>query len=245
MIHIGCCGWSSFDAKREIGEGWKDAYASKLQAYASIFDVVEVDSTFYKLPRLDTFISWANEPKRVNPKFELVAKAPQEITHTYKFGEEAEPYLKEFAKYVRQARVKKVLFQTASSLPYMSSQKESIEHFMSVAKERLKGVSLIWEARGKWIEEGLKEVENICRSFGIVLASDPFRFMPKLEQEFYYFRLHGFGKGMMYSYNFSKEELKRLIGIVKPIGDEKDAYIMFNNTYMCENAIELRKMLGV
>ncbi len=49
-----------------------------LSVYARAFDSVEVDSTFYAIPALTTFQSWA---ERTPPGFAFALKLPQEITH--------------------------------------------------------------------------------------------------------------------------------------------------------------------
>ena len=50
VVRIGTCGYGSYDAP----EGWKDEYESKLQAFPHEFDLLEVQKTFYDLPRVST-----------------------------------------------------------------------------------------------------------------------------------------------------------------------------------------------
>ena len=76
-IHVGTMGWSY--------DFWKGSfYPEKLQSsefltyYSSKFDTVEVDSTFYRIPREQTVSSW----KEQTPKgFVFSPKFPQVITH--------------------------------------------------------------------------------------------------------------------------------------------------------------------
>src|SRR3990172_10418245 len=76
-IHVGTMGWSY--------HFWKGSfYPEKLQAseflayYSSKFDTVEVDSTFYRIPKEQTVLSW----KEQTPKeFVFSLKFPQVITH--------------------------------------------------------------------------------------------------------------------------------------------------------------------
>jgi uncharacterized protein YecE (DUF72 family) len=56
-IHVGCCGWSYLNEK-EFGDLLARNYTSKLQAYAQLFDCVEVNSTFYRIPRVSTAEKW-------------------------------------------------------------------------------------------------------------------------------------------------------------------------------------------
>src|SRR5580658_10188404 len=76
-IHIGT---SAFTAK-----GWESAFypagmrpADYLTYYATKFNTVEVDSTFYRAPSVATVNGWA---RKVPDGFLLAAKIPQTITH--------------------------------------------------------------------------------------------------------------------------------------------------------------------
>jgi len=83
-VHIGCCGWSYLE-EREFAAQIKRKYSTKLQAYAQLFDAVEINSTFYRLPRVSTAQKWRDEAGAVNSKFEFTVKAYQGITHIHRF----------------------------------------------------------------------------------------------------------------------------------------------------------------
>ncbi len=82
---VGCCGWG-YLREKEFSKFLKQKYTSKLQAYAQLFRSVEVNSTFYRIPKLATAEKWRKEADEVNPKFEFTAKASQIITHIDRFG---------------------------------------------------------------------------------------------------------------------------------------------------------------
>lgn len=76
-IRIGCCGWSYDDwlgvfypAGTKFGE-----YLSK---YSERYDVVEVDSTFYRTPSLKMVEGWYS---KTPDEFRFSLKLPQVITH--------------------------------------------------------------------------------------------------------------------------------------------------------------------
>src|ERR1700692_4470808 len=76
-LHLGT---SAFTAA-----GWPGAFYPKglpereyLTYYASKFDTVEVDSTFYRTPALTTVKGWYS---KTPPGFVFAAKIPQTITH--------------------------------------------------------------------------------------------------------------------------------------------------------------------
>jgi uncharacterized protein YecE (DUF72 family) len=64
-----------------------------LTAYARIFETVEVDSTFYAVPSVQTVDGWNRRTPR---KFSFSLKLPQEITHQYALRRGSEATLAEF-----------------------------------------------------------------------------------------------------------------------------------------------------
>lgn len=75
-IRIGCSGWSYASWKRELYEGVPQRLW--LEQYARRFDTVEVNSTFYRLPSLETVAAWE---RAVPPGFLFAVKASRYLTH--------------------------------------------------------------------------------------------------------------------------------------------------------------------
>jgi uncharacterized protein YecE (DUF72 family) len=75
-VRVGCSGWNY--------PSWKDElYEAKpqrlwLQRYAQVFDTVEVNSTFYRLPLRSSVARWVDETP---PRFSLAVKASRYLTH--------------------------------------------------------------------------------------------------------------------------------------------------------------------
>ena len=76
-VRIGVCSW----ADKGLLERWYprgvSSAAARLGYYAARFDVVEVDSPFYRLPAPETAAKWA---ERTPPEFTFHAKASGEMT---------------------------------------------------------------------------------------------------------------------------------------------------------------------
>ena len=77
QYYIGCSGWSY--------SAWQGPFypsdiddSSWLSYYASVFDYVEIDSSFYKTPNVFTVKNWFNKTPQ---KFRFTAKFPKVITH--------------------------------------------------------------------------------------------------------------------------------------------------------------------
>jgi uncharacterized protein YecE (DUF72 family) len=76
-VLVGTSGYSYKEWKGSFYPG--DLPAAKMLAfYASHFDTVEINNTFYRMPEAKTVAKWAGE---VPEKFVFVLKAPQRITH--------------------------------------------------------------------------------------------------------------------------------------------------------------------
>jgi uncharacterized protein YecE (DUF72 family) len=75
--YLGCSGWSY--------DGWKGPFYSEdldnkywLSYYSQIFDFVEIDSTFYRIPSTFMVNNWS---KRTPDNFRFAVKFPKVITH--------------------------------------------------------------------------------------------------------------------------------------------------------------------
>lgn len=93
-VLVGTCGYSRYDP----GEGWKERYESKLQAYSDAFRAVELNRTFYELPMVETAERWRRETvegfesknqegtlvESPEEAFEFAVKAWQAMTHPWR-----------------------------------------------------------------------------------------------------------------------------------------------------------------
>ena len=222
-MNVGTCGWSYYPERGD-----------KLLNYASVFNVVEVNSTFYRLPRLSTAERWLKKSRSVNEDFEFTVKVFQGITHRDKFSSHKSlAYFEEVKKIAKALEAKWLIFQTPKSFkPTDENIKKLSRFFNAIDREDFK---IGFEVR--WVDEWKKEiVKPLFKELDIVHVVDPLR-----QNSFYgkphYYRLHGFGKPMMYNYTFSDEELRRVCTKVK-----KGDYVMFNNYTMYEDA---KRFIGI
>ncbi len=236
MLKVGTCGWSSFPAKDVFGGDWKKKFNSKLQAYASKFDVVEINSTFYKLPMTRTAIRWREEANEVDKNFEFTVKAPRQITHEDRFStKKSREYWEKTVEISEILETKVILIQTPASFKPSKESTERISKFLEFATSHWKGM-IAWEPRGEWLNKK-QEVERVVSEFGLIHCVDPFRTKSVSEGRIYW-RLHGMGKPSMYKYKFSDEELEWLADKVSG----KSGYIFFNNIWMGQDAL---RFLGI
>ena len=86
-VHVGCSGWTY---KSWRGRYYPDAVPTSrwLEHYASDFDCVETNGTFYRLPEAHTFEDWA---ARTPQGFRMAVKASRFLTHMKKLTAPEEP----------------------------------------------------------------------------------------------------------------------------------------------------------
>ena len=87
QIRVGTCGWQYDD--------WRSAVCPPglgkqhwLDAYADMFDTVECDNAFYRLPEKGTFQKWAGQ---LPDGFVMAVKASRFLTHVKRLNDPAEP----------------------------------------------------------------------------------------------------------------------------------------------------------
>lgn len=232
MIKVGCCG-----------------FRGKRSDYFKNFEVVEIQQTFYKLPKIETAEKWRNEAPK---NFEYTMKAWQLITHeasspTYRkagikiegneknYGFfratkevfEAWEKCEEFAKALK-ARI--IVFQCP---PSFNESKENVENIKQFFSSISSNFIYAWEPRGKWKDD---TIIKICKELNLIHCVDPFK-RESLYGDIKYYRLHGIGG---YNYDYSKEELQKLANICKKYGE---VYCLFNNTQMLKNALEFKEII--
>ena len=220
-MKIGCAGWG-YLPKKFVKPG-----ESRLVAYARLFPVAEVNSTFYALPKTSTARAWRRSVDEVNKDFEFTVKVSKLITHVSHFTDfETWEKMKAIAK---ELRASFLLFQTPKTF---KDTPENIEKFRNFFESIGKDFRYAAELRG-WSRES---IEKVLPELGIVHVVDPFKEKP-IEQEVNYYRLHGLGS-IMYRYRFKDEDLEKLKGIVKS-GD----YVIFNNIFMYDDAMRFMEMV--
>lgn len=163
MLKIGCCGWSYF--RKEEGEE-----GSILTCYARRYPLVEVNSTFYRLPKISTAEKWRDEVDKVNENFEFTVKVHRDITHNMKFGEEAISIFERTKAVAERLRAKILLFQTAKSFTAEDENIRKLERFFNNIGR--KGFILVFEVR--WGEQWREDiVKNVFPKLGLNQVVDP------------------------------------------------------------------------
>lgn len=93
-VRVGCSGWQYRHWRGDFYPS--DLHSSRwLEFYASRFDTVEINNSFYRLPEASVFASWR---RRVPPRFVFAVKASRYLTHMKKLKDPAEPLKRFFSR---------------------------------------------------------------------------------------------------------------------------------------------------
>ncbi len=226
-IHTGCCGFALAQAK-----------------YFRKFSCVEIDTSFYRLPKLPTAARWrATAPAG----FRFALKAWQVITHratspTYRhtplddhdqqhcghFGFNATIRWAWDATFAVACELDAafVIFQCPASFTPTSEHVTGMKRFFEKAKRGK--FQMGWEPRGTWKPE---QISTLCRELDLVYVVDPFQTPPILTGKVQYFRLHG---RISAQHRYSNEELAQLRKFCQPT---PVSYCFFNNSNMVRDAV--------
>jgi uncharacterized protein YecE (DUF72 family) len=186
---------------------WFDYYAQK-------FNSLELNSTFYRIPKISTIKSWKYKLRKHNMKISI--KANKSITHTHKLTDL--DILREFLELIEyfEETLYCVLFQLPPSL---KKNIELLNNFISVLKEYDFKHSIEFR-HSSWYDS---EIYEILKKANIALVwHDYNQEMIKIKTaDFIYVRFHGYsGK---YKGSYPENTLKEFCSY------EKGA-IYFNNT---------------
>ncbi len=240
-IKIGCCG-----------------FCMSMDKYFRTFNVVEIQRTFYELIKEDTVKKWR---KKAPEQFEFTIKVFQGITHdvssptwrrsnikNYKelkgkvgflrLTEHVYEYWKKMLIYAKILKSKILVIQLPNSFKDTENNVKNAEDFFSNIDRD--GMFIAIELRG-WNKNNIKK---LCEKYDLVDITDPLVREPTYYNEIAYFRLHGkhIENKIIYKYKYTKNELQKIKYYIKDMKDVKSVYVMFNNSYMCENAIEFKNI---
>jgi len=81
----------------------------------------------------------------------------------------------------------------------------------------------------------------LIKSADLIHITDPLKEKPLSRKNICYYRLHGLGK-QLYRYNYTDDDLLKLKNAILDI-ECGEAYVMFNNLSMRDDALRFRKMI--
>jgi uncharacterized protein YecE (DUF72 family) len=223
------CGTSGLVLPVPNKQAFPEAYraGTRLTYYATFFNSLEVNSSFYKIPRAATFAKWVTE---VPDEFRFTVKLWRGITHVpaLDFAPEA---VETFMRAAAAIRPKKgsLLIQLPPSI--RSDRAPKLERLLDAVVRQGEGWKIAVEFRDKsWYVEAtdvLLERFNATRVLQDMPASANWE--ETTIASFVYLRYHG--PAGDYRGGYSQERLKLdAMRIKKWLAEGKEVYVYFNNT---------------
>jgi uncharacterized protein YecE (DUF72 family) len=209
---------------------------SLLRRYAGVFNGVEINSSFYRPHRRETYARWgASTPD----DFRFAVKAPRTVTHERGLVNVAEPverFLDEIGGL--GGKLGPVLIQGPPSLRFAPDVADA---FFTLWRERFDGRTVCEPRHKSWFTP---EAERVLIRHRIVrVAADPALMhaagAPGGWDGFAYFRLHGSPE--IYASSYGADMLARLAADLP-----EAAWVIFDNTKFgaaTENALTLQGLL--
>lgn len=237
-IRIGCAGWSIASKHAALF----DEGGSHLARYAARFDVAEINSSFYRSHRAETYARWAAAVPRT---FRFSVKLPKAITHEARMIS-ASRLIDRFVEEVAGlgSKLGGVLVQLPPSLAYDA---RIASRFFAVLRRRL-DVPVACEPRhASWFEP---RVDVLWARYGIArVAADPPQpaasATPGDSSRWSYWRWHGSPR--MYYSAYDDAQLLALAGALQlNARRNRPAWCVFDNTahgHAITDALKLKEML--
>jgi len=202
--------------------------ASRLTFYASLFNSIEINSSFYEIPQKATVAKWASS---VPDDFKFTFKLWKEITHSKGFGFNVVD-VSTFLNVITSVEDKKgcLLIQLPPSLGIESLSQ--LDQLLSCIREiENDHWNLAIEFRNKsWYDASTYSLLNSFKA-ALVIHDIPKSSTPFVnhESDFLYFRFHG--PTGNYRDTYSEVYLEEYAAhIIERIEKGKEVYAYFNNT---------------
>jgi uncharacterized protein YecE (DUF72 family) len=237
-IHVGCSGW--------VYKHWRGIFYPKglpqkrwFERYAEEFNTVEINNSFYRLPKPETFTKWHDQAQ---PGFRYAVKASRFITHMKKL-KDCEEAVDNFIALARglKAFLGPILYQLP---PNLHKDLPRLENFLKALPG---SVEHVFEFRHQswYADETLALLDRYGAGF-VVHDLKGLRSPRWASSRIAYVRFHG--SGGRYSGRYSDKEL---IGWTDWIIDQsrhgRAVWCFFNNDIhgaAIEDARTLKSMMG-
>jgi uncharacterized protein YecE (DUF72 family) len=238
-VRIGCSGW--------VYDHWRDRVYPDglpqrrwLEHYATLFDTVEVNATFYRLPRRDTVAAWV---EGTPAGFVFAVKASRYLTHVKRLrdlGRGLERFYACIEPLVSSPKLGPVLWQLPENF-------HRDDERVAGALERLPPGRHCFEFRHEsWFRP---DVYALLREHGAALVvgdtpARPFQ-AHELTADWTFVRFHHGSRGRRG--NYSDRELEEWADRLVAWRARADVYAYFNNDwegFAVQNALSMRDLVG-
>lgn len=240
-IYIGTSGWNYWHWQ---GVFYPENLKSQdlLSYYAKYFSTVEINSSFYHLPREITFNHWR---EKVPNDFLFSVKVWRKITHLKKLNRVKEDFKIFWQRVlVLKEKLGPLLFQFPPSFRVNHLKLENFcQDFLKIVNQN-QPVSFEFRHQS-WFSETIYKILKKY-NFALCWADTPcYPYKEVITANYLYLRLHGHNK--LYASKYSQTQLREYSKKIKKfLKKGKVVYVYFDNDaygYAIENALELKRLL--
>jgi uncharacterized protein YecE (DUF72 family) len=241
-VAIGCSGWNYDHWRHGVFYPPRCPARRWLAFYARHFETVEVNATFYRLPRTDSVARWVAETP---PGFTFAVKVSRYITHVKRLTDTAEhlPLLyRRIEPLCRSPKLGPLLWQLPPTFQY------DFDRLARTLELLDDGLRHAFEFRHpSWFRE---ETFALLRDHGVALVIgdrpevNDFQ-AHELTAGFTFVRFHGGTRGA--NGNYAHSELDDWARRLRSWSERVEVFAYFNNDwegYAIENALYLKAQLG-
>lgn len=262
VIRVGPAGWSYPDWEGKVYPAAKPSGFDPLSYLARYFDCVEVNSTFYAIPRPEHAERWA-KLVHAHPDFRFMVKLNGSFTHETESSVATwDAAAREFNRGIeplrRARRLASMLVQFPTSFLYGKSEVRRLGRLRALFPE----ISLVLEVRHhSWFSPpALDTIRGLSFSLAYTDLPPAWNHPPEWHVptgSVGYLRLHGrnsqhwfrrqSGRDERYDYLYSRAELEGLVAKVRRLAIEHDEVAVVTNNHFAgqavANAIEILALL--
>jgi len=238
-IHIGTCGWS-YDHWCDVLYPRHTQFRDRLWFYTQCFDTVELNSSFYRWPRLRTFQSWR---RRLPDAFRLSVKAPRGLTHAKRLYA-PEIWIERIAASWHQLADKRavLLVQLRPDHPRDDAR---LHYFLESLPTWIR--TCVEFRHPSWNDERVFALLEDREVAYCVMSGANLPCILRVTAPFAYVRLHGPDPHHLYAGSYSNADLAWWADRIREWADAgKDVFVYFNNDgagNAVHNALTLRQMV--
>ena len=238
-------------------EDWRGAYypedlpkGKMLDYYAKDFSAVEINSTYYRIPKSYVFYHLVN---KTPPDFEFIVKVHQEVTHNRQNPRESMQELKEALRPMQESgKLKGYLAQFPWGFKYHPAH---LDYLRQIAEDCSPQPLFVEFRHISWVRP---EVYSFLATeqIGYCNVDEPRLrgLLPPQEivtNNIGYVRFHGRNArtwwnshlGDRYDYRYSREELKEWLQRIRKMRQNAEKiYLFFNNCHMGHAVINAQEM---
>lgn len=240
-VRIGTSGWSYAHWDGVLYSPGLPA-ARRRDVYASEFDTVELDASFYRWPRTTSFTTWGS---RLPDGFVLSVKAPRTLTHARRLVDTDGYWSERFADAWAQLgdRAGPLLVQLG---PDFERDDYALETFLSQLPPTLRAA--VEFRHPTWNHPDVFAALTRRRAAYVITHGAGLPCVPQLTTDFTYVRFHGPSQTRLYEGSYSTKQLEAWADTLATWHEQGiPSFVYFNNDqrgYAVRNARTLRRLVG-